>query len=144
MIESMIKKRFPGITYVSHSYNKGILYLHLKSTAKMVFCPYCCKPAFRIHSYHIRKFFDVPYNGNGVVVFLRIRKFFCENHDCGHVVFSETYEFINPDEKRSNRLIRRIISAYEGRSAGEVVLSLRKTGINVCKATVCNLKNKYS
>lgn len=143
MIEKLTRKRFPGIKYLSHTYGKEVLYLHLCAINSAAHCPRCGMASSRIHSYHIRTFTDVPYYQKKVIVYLRVRKFFCNNRECSQKVFGEQFSFINPDEKRSNRLIEKIVSAYNDCSAGSAVILLRKKGINVCKATVCNLKNKY-
>ncbi|MCK9536823.1 MAG: transposase family protein [Bacilli bacterium] len=144
MIKEMVKHRFPGLKYLFHLNRDGLIILDVESVQKTAICPYCGYPSSRVHSYHIRKFHDLPYEGNELLVRLHNKKFFCENKNCSHTTFVEQFDFISPAEKKTDRLIDEILSAYNDSSSRETAFSLKETGINVCKATVCNLKNKYS
>lgn len=143
MIKKLVNRRFPSIKYISHAYTKEMLVLHLESTKKIDFCPYCKCGSDRIHSYHIRKFIDLPYNKYEMVIYLKYSKFFCVNDGCKYTTFCEQFDFIGSSEKKTHRLIQKIIDAYEECSAQNAVDILKKNGIKVSKATVCNLKNKF-
>lgn len=144
MIKKLIKRRFPGTKYLSHTYCNDILILNIRSTQKTAVCPYCGFYSSKVHSQHIRKFNDLPYKGYQVTVCLHHKKFFCKNKACKHTTFVEGFAFISPSEKKTDRLINEIIFISNGNSSRKATSYLKATGINVCKATVCNLKNKYS
>ncbi len=143
MIRKMVEIRYPGTEYRYHVYADGILFLDIASTNKTAVCPYCGYPSAKVHSYHTRKFADLPYNGHELSVNLRIRKFFCSNENCAQKTFAEQFSFIKPSEKKTTRLIEKIISVYDGASSRKATTALNAAGVRVCKATVCNLKSKY-
>lgn len=38
-----------------------------------------------------------------------VRKFFCKNQDCSHKTFSERFDFVAPNQKKTNRLLQKIL-----------------------------------
>jgi transposase len=138
-----VNKLLPGTKYVSHSIEDGVLTVILESVQNLNLCPYCGTESTRIHSYHIRKFSELPIDGHIVNVRLYNKKFFCVNKSCNHTTFSENFDFIRPLEMKTNRLIDKILEISENSSMRKSAIMLKELGVVTCKATICNLKNKH-
>jgi transposase len=63
--------------------------LHLATKSATAFCPFCGCPAGRIHSKYSRKLADLPWAGKPVQILLQVSRFFCDNQQCGHMIFAE-------------------------------------------------------
>jgi len=141
-LKSTINNLFEGTNYVSHLIEDQNLTVVLESTQETNLCPYCGTVSKRVHSYHIRKFTDLPINGHKTYVRLYNKKFFCNNKECNHTTFSEIFSFIKPLEMKTNRLIDKILEIYENHSSRKAAILLQEFGVSASKATICNLKNK--
>ena len=68
-------------------------------------CPKCQTLSQRVHSRYWRTFQDVPLGNRPVRVQLHLRKFFCDNPDCGQAIFTERLApWLVPYARRSQRL----------------------------------------
>ncbi|MFO1351760.1 MAG: ISL3 family transposase, partial [Gammaproteobacteria bacterium] len=68
-------------------------------------CPHCGAVGARLHSGYERQLQDVPWCGIGIVVQLRVRRFYCDNAACGRRTFSERLSgFAEAYQRRTARL----------------------------------------
>ena len=141
-MQDKIKVLFEGTKYISHQIEGDVLTIVIESTQEYNTCPYCGRVSDKVHSYRIRKFNDLPIEGYKVNAHLRCKKFFCINDKCDHKTFSEIFTFIKPLEMKTNRLIEKILEIFAYNSSRKATILLQEIGINTCKATVCNLRNK--
>ncbi len=63
--------------------------LCLRTTAAVVPCPLCTRPAHQIHSRYRRSAHDLPIQGRPALLRLTARRFFCRTADCPRRVFCE-------------------------------------------------------
>jgi len=68
-------------------------------------CPKCQTLSQRVHSHYRRTLQDVPLGSRSVRMQLHLRKFFCDNPDCGQAIFAERLApWLAPYARRSQRL----------------------------------------
>ncbi len=65
------------------------LLMTLRPTSAESCCPACGKTSRRIHSHYRRCLSDLPWEGIPVRIELRVRRFFCDNNDCGQQIYTE-------------------------------------------------------
>ena len=103
-------------------------------------CPLCHQPARRIHSRYQRTVADVPWALWGVMVQLKVRKFFCDTRGCERRIFTERLpEWVAPWARRTNRLAERLTAiglALGGAAGARLTVRL---GIRVCRNTLLAL-----
>lgn len=77
----------------------------LATVAPSACCPKCQVASRRVHSRYGRTLGDVPVGTRSVCLHLRVRKFFCDNPDCGQTVFAERFpSWLAPFARRTSRL----------------------------------------
>lgn len=85
------------------------LSIYVQSTSRSAFCPNCCIPSEKIHSYYTRKLADLPVFGKTSLIFLRSRKFYCHQDECPLKVFTERFDnHFRPYKRRTERLESKI------------------------------------
>jgi transposase len=85
--------------------------LRVRSTQTRVPCPLCATPARRIHSRYDRTRADLPWAHYRVRLQLRVRKWFCRNHDCCRRIFTERLPTVAaPWARRTVRLAQRLVA----------------------------------
>ncbi|WP_220201142.1 transposase family protein [Reticulibacter mediterranei] len=68
-------------------------------------CPSCGQNSQRVHSYYIRKPYDLAISGQSVQLNLRVRRFRCQNQDCARQTFAERLpEVVAASAQRTVRL----------------------------------------
>lgn len=67
------------------------------ATAK---CPVCGCVSDRVHSHYCRTLSDLPLHGRPVTLFLRVRRFFCDQSGCRRVIFAERIPEVAGDYAR--------------------------------------------
>jgi transposase len=77
-----------GIEYLKATDPSRILMV-LRTIRNAAHCPRCGTLSERIHSRHLRKLDDLPWEGVPVRVQLRTRRFFCVRPECAQTIFSE-------------------------------------------------------
>ncbi|MFI7337030.1 ISL3 family transposase [Streptomyces sp. NPDC050085] len=85
-------------------------------------CPGCGTSARRVHSRYVRKPADTAVGGQPAVIDLQVRRFFCDNSDCGKKTFAEQVEGLTWRYGRRTVLLQRAleqVALIVGGSAGE-------------------------
>jgi len=65
--------------------------IYVKSLQKKCHCLNCLEPGYVVKSYYTRKIKDLPAFGNRVIIYLRVRKFYCRESECLIKVFTEKF-----------------------------------------------------
>lgn len=143
-MEKLVRKLFSGTEYLSHRLESEELILELEAVQSESVCPHCHEKSSKVHSRYQRKFSDLPIKGHPTKVILNCRKFFCTNPNCEHKTFTENFDFIQPMELKTDRLIAEILRVSENYSSRKAKAILEEEGIKISKATICNLKNKIN
>jgi transposase len=93
----------------------------VRTTAAAANCPQCQHDSSRVHSRYRRTLSDVPCTGLTLCLKLRIRRFFCQQSDCSHRIFTERLPtVVAPYARRTRRLsdALRLIGLALGGEAG--------------------------
>lgn len=141
-MEELIKALDPNLTLISIEVVGDIIYMDVESTLAEVRCPYCQTTSSRIHSHYTREFQDLPIQNKKTIIRLRNRKMFCQNQKCAYKTFAESFSFISPKSKKTNRLIEEIIQLSSKMSSVSAEKYLRNHVVRVGKSTICELLKK--
>ena len=120
----------------------NVVIFEISSTLERVECPYCGQASSRIHSYYQREIQDLPMQNKKVVLLVKTRKIFCMNNACNKRTFAEKHPFTNANGKITNRLEKNIIYASTQLSSVGASKTLKSSGINICKSSICLLLKK--
>lgn len=131
-----------NLDYVEHEIIDNTIFIKVTSNRESVKCPYCNTLSTKVHSYYRKSFQDLPIQGKKVIIILDNRKMFCTNTNCNNKTFAETFSFLSPKAKKSNRLIDEIINISINVSSLTAQKILKGSIADVSKSTVCNLLKK--
>ena len=141
-MEELIKVHDSNLILISTEVVGDIIYMDVESTLIEVRCPYCQAASSRVHSRYTREFQDLPIQNMKTVIRLRNRKMFCPNQECTHKTFAESFSFISPKSKKTNRLIEEIVQLSSKMSSVSAEKYLRAHVVRVGKSTICELLKK--
>lgn len=102
------------------------LLLTLKSTQTSAPCPACSKQSTRIHSQYTRKVQDLPISEKTVELVIIARRWFCDNPDCKVKIFTERFDWLALNGRRTKRteeVLRKIAFSTSCLSAEKVARS---------------------
>lgn len=131
-----------NLELVSTEKNKNGYVFLVESKLKSVECPYCGSSSSKCHSKYYKTFDDIPLNGKRVTIKIRNRKMFCQNPDCDHKTFSETFDFVARHAKRTKRLDDYVLDISKNISSLNAEKTLKKNGIKIGKSTICTFLKK--
>jgi len=132
----------PNIKLISYIQNGDTFIFDVESKIEKPICPYCHKSASRKHSTYTKSFMDLPLNNNKVLIRVKNRKMFCDNKECKHKTFAETYDFVDRKSKKTNRLKKYILDTSTNMSSIAAQNLLRKNGVQIGKSTICAFYKK--
>lgn len=141
-MDEFIKLLDPCLDYISHEIIDDTVIIKIASNREELCCPYCGCSSSKKHSVYERSFQDLPVMGKKSRIILQNRKMFCINPGCSHTTFAETFDFIRPKAKKSNRLVDKIIDVSLNVSSVNAVDILKDGIADVGKSTICNLLKK--
>lgn len=129
----------PNLELLHISSTNESLLLTLKSTSNSSPCPSCSKQSSRIHSQYTRMVQDLPISDKSVDLLLLTKRFFCDSPDCPIKIFTERFNFIAPNSRRTTRteeVLRKIAFSTSCLSAEKIAKSAH---IPVSHDTLLNL-----
>ena len=141
-MDEFVKMLCVNLEYASHEIVEDLIYINVKSNRVAPECPYCGEVGKRVHSRYERRFRDLPIQGKKAEIVLDNLKYFCENSDCSHKTFAESFECLPFKVKRSKRLTESIIELSLNVSSITAASMLKKGTADVGKSTICNLLKK--
>ena len=109
-MDELIKLLDGNLEYVSHEIVGDTIKIRVKSNREEALCPYCGQASSKPHSRYDRSFQDLPMQGKKVNIIINNRKMFCNNYDCDHTTFAESFEILSFKAKKSKRLEAEIIT----------------------------------
>jgi transposase len=115
------------------------LTLNVSSTQVSVPCPLCYCETQRVHSRYERTLVDIPCVNFSLVLVIQVCKFFCDNSDCAHRIFTERIpEVAAPWARKTVRLMQQLqsIALALGGAAGARLA--HQIGVQVCGSTLLN------
>ena len=118
----------------------------VSSSRQRVKCPYCGTCSDKIHSVYQREIQDVPLQNKQTILLLNVRKMFCNNGECTRTTFSERFDFVAPNGKKTNRLTEKILITSSKLSSVAAANLLKTDSIKTSKSSICELlkKNAHS
>ena len=144
-MDEIIKLLDPGLDYISHEIIGDTIVIKVASAKEEAVCPYCGCTSSKKHSVYERSFQDLPIMGMKSRIIISNRKMFCINSECSHTTFAETFHFIKPKAKKSNRLLDKIVGVSLNVSSLNASELLKNGIADVGKSTICNpLKKRYT
>ena len=75
--------------------------LRLSSTQTSLKCPYCGSESVKVHSRYQREIQDIPIQEKQTILLLETRKMFCNNNQCTHSTFAESFSFVSAKGKKN-------------------------------------------
>jgi len=141
-MDELIKFLDKNLEYINHEIIDDTIYIHVISNRKEAVCPFCGHASIKTHSRYERSFQDLPIQGKKVTIIINNRKMFCQNANCDHTTFAETFDFLPSKRKKSNRLENEIMNVSLNVSSMTAADILRNSVANVGKSTICNLLKK--
>lgn len=115
---------------------------NIQSRNNIGICLYCGSESSRVHSSYQREIQDLPIQEKQTILLIRTRKMFCDNPNCNHKTFSETFDFVAPKAKKTKRLIDKILRTSTKLSSVSASSVLNQSAIKTCKSSICDLLKK--
>lgn len=143
-MDEIVKLLDEHLEYIIHEIIGDTIFINVVSNRDTVICPYCGTPSSKVHSRYDRSFQDLPIQGKKVRVILNNRKMFCNNPDCNHTTFAESFDFLKFKAKKTKRLENEIINISMNVSSLTATDFLKESVADVGKSTICNLLKKRS
>ena len=131
-----------NLTYLAHQVFDEYIVIVVESSRDEIPCPFCGKSSARVHSTYERSFQDLPIQGKKVYISIINRKYFCDNRNCPHTTFAETYDFLLPKAKKSTRLVNEIMKLSVEVSSVAASRVLKDGVADVSKSTICDMLKK--
>jgi transposase len=108
--------------------------------AVMAACPHCACRSGRVHSRYQRSLVDVAVGGRRVLVWVRVRRFFCDDAGCPARTFVEQVEGLTTRHARRTPPLRRFLEAIGLALCGRAGARLAATlGAGVSRSTLVRL-----
>lgn len=142
LMDEFIKLLDENLEYAKHKIIDDTIYIHVNSNRTKITCSYCGTASERCHSKYEKQFQDLPIQGKKSILILNNRKMFCDNPNCNHKTFAESFPFIQGNSKKTERLKEVILQVAKTMSSIEAQNYLRKNIVKVGKSTICNLLKK--
>lgn len=143
-MDEIVKMLDEHLEYLIHKIIGDTIFINVVSNRDAVICPYCGIPSSKVHSRYERSFQDLPIQGKKVKIILNNRKMFCNNPDCNHTTFAESFDFLKFKAKKTKRLENEIINISMNVSSLTATYFLKESVADVGKSTICNLLKKRS
>jgi transposase len=132
-----------NLAYHAHQVYSDHIDISVHSTHKSALCPLCGHRSSRIHSRYERRFDDLPIQGKKVHIHLLNRKYFCLNPECPRKIFAESFDFLQPNSRKTKRLNDKIMNVSLETSSVTASRLLKDEGVAIGKSAICNrLKKK--
>lgn len=124
-----------NILFADH--DDGIFHLYGSSSLEYGKCPYCGRISRRVHSRYVRTIQDLSILGRRVVLYLEVRKCFCDNEDCRKKTFAEQPgDEVFRYRRRTCRCERAVARHGISVSSGSASRLLEHIGIHISPSTV--------
>ena len=121
----------------SADHDDGFFHLYGSSSLEYGRCPYCGRISRRVHSRYVRTIQDLSILGSRVVLYLEVRKFFCDNEDCRRKTFAEQPgDEVFRYRRRTCRCERAVARHGISVSSGSACRLLEHMGIHISSSTV--------
>jgi len=134
-ISQMYQSSEINILFADH--DNEIFHLYGSSSLEYGRCPYCGRISRRVHSRYVRTIQDLSILGRRVILYLEVRKFFCDNEDCRRKTFAEQPgDEVFRYRRRTCRCERTVARHGISVSSGSASRLLEHMGIHISPSTI--------
>lgn len=112
---------------------KSEIYLDVESIIQKAICPKCREESVAIHSTYFRYPIDLAWAELNEILHLRVKRFFCQNHECQKRTFTERFPgIVIPYARRINRVTEKQqrIGVNTSARIAEKLLDFEQIGIS--------------
>jgi transposase len=141
-MDNILKLLDKSLDYVSHELIEDTLYISAISNIKELKCPDCGTKTTKVHSRYPKSFADLPIQGLKVIILMKNKNMFCINKDCKRYTFSEKFDFLDPNAKKTKRLVDEIIRISLTQSSTSAARYLSESVSTIKKSSICNYLKK--
>lgn len=141
-MEKLINKLSKELKYLGTTEDENSITIKVASKRDSAVCPNCNSTSTSVQSKYNKKFQDLPLKGKTVYIQLVNRTFNCSNPNC-KCMFVESFDFIEPNQHDTKRLIKHILEVSSTCSNRAAEKKLREEGIQVGKSTIARLMSIY-
>lgn len=117
----------PDLELLHVTSTESSLFLAVKCSSACASCPGCFTLSHRKHSQYSRKVQALPISNKSVTLLLITRKWFCEEPECTIKIFTEKYDWLSPNGRRTARaekVLHKLAFATSCLSAEKVAQSI--------------------
>lgn len=143
-LEKKVVKLFPGTEFKSFNIDEEseTITLYLKSTIEKEKCKCCGLESSSVHSWYVKKFTDLPLDNKYTHCELENKMFICRNKECSKKgkCFAATYSFMDLQDKKTQRLIDRILKEVTHNTVRGAAEVLKKEHIRAAAREISRLK----
>jgi len=106
LLHELLFENTEGIFEINSTLREpGKVILNVSCTQVKNKCPDCNLCSTRLHCYYFRKVKDLPVLGYGIILNLRVGKYYCKNSKCSRKVFAQRFtEHFLPFKRTTKRL----------------------------------------
>ena len=132
----------PGLIVNNIDCSHSLVKIDASIKSKRAKCPVCEKHSNKIHDRYTRTISDLPVFQNKTTIFLKTRKFKCQNPQCDRKVFSEQTPYILRYSRRTRR-VSRILDSLSIELTGKMGSTLsEQLLISVSKSTITRMAHE--
>jgi len=138
----MIRELDKQLTVIKKEIKENVLHISCERKSEITECPYCGVRSVKIHSKYKREITDLPIAQYKVKLIIELKKYSCENSECGHKRFAERLPFAGERSKRTYRLDEYIREIGMRNSSVAAEKIIRKTHADISWKTILRLIKK--
>ncbi|GAA3475564.1 ISL3 family transposase [Streptomyces yanii] len=139
-LETLLFPSIADVAVLSVDVNIAMARVDARCTAAGASCPGCGTWSDRVHGSYLRFPADVPSAGRSVVLQLRVRRFTCQNAECGRRTFVEQIPGLTRRHSQRTERLRSTLAAIGLALAGRAGARLAHVfGVFVSRSTVLRL-----
>jgi transposase len=142
LLKELVELLDEGLAYIRHELSGDQFRIFTRSNRDEAMCPYCGTASSRIHSTYGKSFQDLPIQGKKVYISIANRKFFCDNTECAHKTFAESFQCVRHKAKKSRRLLDEILKVSVEVSSVNASRMLKDGVVDISKSTICDILKK--
>lgn len=132
----------PGLIVNNIDFSYSLVTIYASIKAKRGKCPVCEKHSNKIHDHYTRTISDLPVFQNKTTIFLKTRKFKCQNPQCSRKVFSEQTPYILRYSRRTER-VSKLLDSLSIELTGKLGSMLSgQLLISVSRSTITRIAHK--
>lgn len=141
-MDTIVKMLDASLDYVSHEIIENTIHIKVRSNKESISCPKCGFETDKVHCTYKKTFADLPLQGKKAIFHIDNRNMFCVNEKCKQKTFSEQFDFLSSNAKKTKRLVQEIIRISLTQSSISAANYLSESVVDIKKSSICNYLKK--